>query len=167
MMAAFGSVAAPTITLLAAALVFLIIELFTPGFGFPGILGLILLGSSSTIQFLFGSPKAALWILAVSLVVLAICLVFVIRSLSKGRLSRSFLVLDDTVAAAEGAENAKEKVLVGQTGETETALRPAGIAVIGGKRVDVVSEGAFLEAKTAVIVTAVEGTRVIVRKAEA
>lgn len=167
MTAVLGPVAVPTITLLVAALVFLVIEVFTPGFGFPGMLGLLLLASACFVQFMFGSPSAAMWILAISLAVLAVCLIFVFRSLSKGRLSRSFLVLNDTVSAAGGNDETKEKALVGQAGITETLLRPAGIAVIDGKRVDVVSEGAFIEPKTPVTVTAVEGTRVIVRRTEA
>ena len=59
-----------------------------------------------------------------------------------------------------GAENPS---LVNQTGETLTTLRPSGTAVINGKRVDVVSEGAFIEAGRMIKVVAVEGLRVVVR----
>lgn len=44
-----------------------------------------------------------------------------------------------------------------------TTLRPSGTAVINGKRVDVVSEGAFIEAGQVIKVVAVEGLRVVVR----
>jgi membrane-bound serine protease (ClpP class) len=41
-------------------------------------------------------------------------------------------------------------------------LRPAGIATIDGARVDVVSDGAFIEAGAAVVVTRVDGNRIVV-----
>ncbi len=54
--------------------------------------------------------------------------------------------------------------LLGQEGVALTPLRPSGTAVINGERVDVVSEGGFIAQEAAVIVTAVEGTRVVVRE---
>jgi membrane-bound serine protease (ClpP class) len=54
--------------------------------------------------------------------------------------------------------------LVGQTGTALTPLRPAGAALIQGKRVDVVTEGQMIERDTPVRVIAVEGLRVVVRK---
>ena len=53
--------------------------------------------------------------------------------------------------------------LLNQTGKALTPLRPSGTAVIGGKRVDVVTEGPFIEPGTAIKVVAVEGMRVVVR----
>ena len=46
-----------------------------------------------------------------------------------------------------------------------SALRPAGIADIGGARVDVVSDGEFIEPGAAVQVVRVDGNRVVVRRA--
>jgi len=43
-------------------------------------------------------------------------------------------------------------------------LRPSGMAVIDGKRLDVVAESGMIAAGSAIKVIAVEGTRVIVRK---
>ena len=54
--------------------------------------------------------------------------------------------------------------LVNQTGSTYTDLRPSGKAVIGEDRVDVVTEGSFIEKDRPVKVVAVEGNRVVVRE---
>ncbi len=54
--------------------------------------------------------------------------------------------------------------LQGQEGAAWTALRPAGTAVIGGQRLDVVTEGAFIEKDARVRVVRVEGNRVVVRE---
>jgi membrane-bound serine protease (ClpP class) len=43
-------------------------------------------------------------------------------------------------------------------------LRPTGIADIDGARVDVVSEGGFIEAGTPIEVTRAEGYRIVVRQ---
>ncbi|MBC8242949.1 MAG: hypothetical protein H8E20_01030 [Verrucomicrobia bacterium] len=54
--------------------------------------------------------------------------------------------------------------LVNQTGSTYTDLRPSGKAVIGDDRVDVVTEGAYIEKDRPIKVVAVEGKRVVVRE---
>ena len=52
--------------------------------------------------------------------------------------------------------------LLGQNGKALTPLRPAGAAMIGTERVDVVTEGKFVDANTAIKVIHVEGSRVVV-----
>ena len=52
-------------------------------------------------------------------------------------------------------------------GTAVSPLRPAGIANIDGTRVDVVSDGSFLDPGTPIVVTEVEGNRIVVRPAPA
>jgi len=52
--------------------------------------------------------------------------------------------------------------LLGQQGRSLTPLRPAGSAMIGDAKVDVVTEGKFVDTGTAVKVIFVEGNRVVV-----
>ena len=56
--------------------------------------------------------------------------------------------------------------LINKTGSAYTNLRPSGTAVIGDDRVDVVTEGTFVEKDRPVKVVAVEGQRVVVREVE-
>ncbi|MDO4493611.1 MAG: NfeD family protein [Clostridia bacterium] len=165
MFALLGAYAVPTIALMIAAFVLLLVELFIPGFGLPGVLGLIALGAAVVLQFMTGSATVALWILAIGLAVLVAGVIALVRSLDKGRLSKSFLVLNDSIGASAG-EAAKNADLVGSAGTTETMLHPAGIAAIGGERMDVVSNGEFIPAGEPVVVTAVEGTRILVKRKE-
>jgi membrane-bound serine protease (ClpP class) len=44
-------------------------------------------------------------------------------------------------------------------------LRPAGIADIDGARVDVVSDGSVIDAGAEIVVTQVDGNRIVVRRA--
>lgn len=53
---------------------------------------------------------------------------------------------------------------VGKVGTAKTTLRPSGTAVIEDELVDVVTIGEFIQAGTEIIVTAVEGMRVIVKE---
>ncbi len=55
--------------------------------------------------------------------------------------------------------------LLDQQGEAFTDLRPSGKANINDQRFDVVTEGVFLEKGDPIRVIAIEGQRVVVRKA--
>ncbi len=54
--------------------------------------------------------------------------------------------------------------LVGREGVAHTLLRPSGMALLDGKRLDVVAESGMIDRGAAVKVIAVEGTRIVVRK---
>lgn len=64
-------------------------------------------------------------------------------------------------ALAQGVGEAHVS-FIGQRGIVTTGLRPYGIAEINGVPLDVVTEGDFLSVGTPVVVTAVDGDRVIV-----
>jgi len=62
-----------------------------------------------------------------------------------------------------GELGAEQPGLLNHAGTAFTQLRPSGTALIDGRRIDVVSEGALIEKGTPVKVVAVEGVRVVVR----
>ena len=59
-------------------------------------------------------------------------------------------------------DNSQSGSLVGSTGSAVTDLKPSGAAIINDKRVDVVSNGAFIDSGSDVIVTKHEGSRIVV-----
>ena len=63
-----------------------------------------------------------------------------------------------------GTDEAALAGLVGKEGVAQSFLRPAGVALIDGRRVDVVTEGGMVHASARVRVVAVEGNRVVVRR---
>lgn len=158
-----GPLAVPTVICLAVGLLLLFIEMFTPGLGVSGILGILSLGAVVVMQMLFGSPAVAAYICAGVLLIIVVALLFFIRSMQKGRLSRSFIVLNDRIDGNSTplAEDAKND-LIGSRGVTVTPLRPSGIAEFDGKRRDVMTSGAFLEAGTGIIITDVQGLHILV-----
>jgi membrane-bound serine protease (ClpP class) len=70
-----------------------------------------------------------------------------------------------TLSKAVGGKEAFEaqQSLMGAAGTAKTDLRPAGKAMIGGKRVDVVAELGMIDAGTEVEVVRVEGMKVVVK----
>ena len=56
--------------------------------------------------------------------------------------------------------------LEGKEGVAQSTLRPAGTALIDGVRVDVITRGEMIAARTRIKVIAVEGNRVVVTTLE-
>ena len=143
-----------------AGLVFVIIEMFHPGIGAPGIIGAILL-LVGVILYARSLIQALLMILII-IAILGIALAVVLQSASKGHLSKH-LVLHDSLDEAEHMENFGDmEYFVGSEGVSLNALRPAGTADFSGVKLDVVSDGDFIPKDTAVKITKVEGHRIVV-----
>ncbi len=64
---------------------------------------------------------------------------------------------------AIGLAQTEDPRLLNQTGVAATDLRPAGTALINGKRLDVVSDGEYIERGRPIRVVEVQGLRVVVR----
>jgi membrane-bound serine protease (ClpP class) len=62
------------------------------------------------------------------------------------------------------AQSQRASDWVGRTGVAQTVLRPAGAAVIDGKRLDVVAESDMIEGGSPITVVAVQDNRLVVRK---
>ena len=54
--------------------------------------------------------------------------------------------------------------LIGAEGKSFTVLRPSGTAIINNKRYDVVTAGEYIKRGTIIVVTAVEGSKIVVMK---
>jgi membrane-bound serine protease (ClpP class) len=147
------------ITVLVVGVVLLGIEVFiTPGFGVGGIAGIVLLIGGSVGAWLVLGPT---WGSLVVVLTVALSTVMVIAGL-RSKAAKKRLVLSTEQPHGGGVETSDLAYLVGSEGVAKTDLRPAGIAVFGGERIDVVSEGGFVEKQTAIKVVAVDGPRVIV-----
>ncbi len=160
-----GPAAVPTLICLAVGLVMLIIEMFTPGFGAAGTVGALCLIAAVTMQFIWGDTRVGLYLLAIVMLIVVLALVWFIRSFQRGRLSRSFLVLNEQISGESVPEvTAARKDLIGKFGVALTELRPAGIAEIEGQRLDVMTAGAFIEKGRRILVVNAEGMHILVRE---
>ncbi len=152
----------PSIVMLMVGFALVVVEMYIPGFGAPGIIGLLLLVGG--IIMAKPTPLQALIMVLVIVALLCIALSICIHSASKGRLAKSRLILHDVATQAETSETNDLQYFVGHTGVTKTVLRPAGIAEFDGVKLNVVSEGDFIPAGKTIEVERVEGNRIVVRE---
>ena len=143
-----------------AGYVLLVVEMCIPGFGVPGIAGTVL----AILGLVVLQPTAlqALIIVVIYVALLCVALAICMHSVSKGRLSKSRLVLNDVATHADAPETNDLSYFIGRIGSARSALRPAGIADFDGVRLNVVSEGDFIEQGAFVRVDRVEGKRIVV-----
>ncbi|HET8770451.1 MAG TPA: NfeD family protein [Gemmatimonadaceae bacterium] len=164
------------IILVGLGMILLSLELFViPGFGIAGIAGILsllaglslaLVGQGATI----GAMLGALGRVGMSMVVAIAASLLMMRYLPSTPMGRQLML--DTALPRGGGDDAEPEPnapspWLRRVGRTTSPLRPAGIAEFDGKRVDVVSEGDLIESGTAVVVTRVDGNRIVVRRQSA
>ena len=159
----FSGISIWSLILLVMGIGFLVAEIFHPGFGLPGVLGIVCLG----LDILVSAKTFAQGLLmtAIAAVIVLVILAVGASLISHGKLPKK-LVLREENGAEEGFVSAENGAEVGDVGRAATVLRPAGIAEIGGKRLDVVTRGEFLPEGAALKVLAAEGGRIVVGPAE-
>ncbi len=159
------------VLIVGAGLVLLGIEAFVvPGFGIFGVAGIVAILAGLYMSLLGNIPTMpdftrAAWVLTSSTLLLIGSAWALIRTLpSSSRLAESGIFLLAKTTSAIGYESAEVRSdLVGKYGTAITDLRPAGTALIGDERIDVVSESEWISAGTPVKVLSAEGYRHIVR----
>ena len=157
----------PIIICAVLGIVLLVVEMFMPGFGIPGISGIVLLIASVVFTWMQYGEVAGLGVAVIVLAIGGLAITLSLRSASKGRLSRSPLMLKGGQSREEGFVAMEDlSGFVGQTGLTTTVLRPAGNADFDGERLNVVSNGEFIPKGAKVIIKHVEGARILVEKVE-
>lgn len=164
MEAVFGALWVPCLVLSILGIAFLIAELFMPGFGVSGICGVLCLIAVCVIQFMTAEPLTAILVTAVLGAILIAMVVVFMKSLKKGLLFRSPIVLKDRIEAeAVKPSSGSLEHLIGKTGKTLTPLRPSGIAVIDGQRYSVETQATFIDRDSEVTVLKVDGTKITVQ----
>ncbi|MDA8402788.1 MAG: serine protease, partial [Desulfobacteraceae bacterium] len=143
-----GAFIVPILLQLAAVAV-LIAEIIVPTGGILGIITAGLFGYSLYLVFTGISQTAGMIFIAadVALVPLVLFTGIKLLAISPATLKTSLSKADGYSAQHEGLAS-----LSGQTGMAFTDLRPAGIGIISGQRVDVVTRGEYLDKGTEFIV---------------
>ena len=137
----------------------MILEIFLPGFGLPGISGIVFIAAGVVLAAFHHGLLLAVVILLVVVALLALVVSWVMRSAAKGEChSEIFLKEKDELHSRQDMQ-----VLVGKQGRTTSVLRPAGIGDFDGVRLNVVTEGGFIERDMPIEIVSVDGTRIVVR----
>jgi membrane-bound serine protease (ClpP class) len=149
------------VVLLLAGLTLLLIEThLIPGHGLAAVFGLAFLFAG--MFWALGGNKNAAFALSVSSVLTLVSLVAFFTYLPKSPVWKKLGQEMRQRAELGYVATDSRMFLLGKRGVTESVLRPSGIAQIEGMRVDVVTEGDFLEPGISIVVTRVEGSRVVV-----
>jgi membrane-bound serine protease (ClpP class) len=131
-----------------------------PGHGLPGILGagalLVAVLLAFGLPFLFVGVET----IATAIVLTVIGFTLTVRAVPQNAWAQRL-----ALSAAQGPEYVTSSdfgALRGRAGTATSFLRPAGIASIDGRRIDVLTAGEFIAAGTPVRVVRVEGARIFV-----
>lgn len=153
-----------TIILLLIGVIFIVLELFVSG----GILGII--GVSAIVLSLFLAGYDV-WHMSLSIsialvVAIAVGLIMYKWIGAERGAFRKLILWEETATELGYVSSVTRSELIGVKCVTLTALRPAGAVLVDKERIDVVSEGGFIEKDKQVVITHVEGIRVVVREIE-
>lgn len=117
----------------------IIVEVFLPGFGLPGVAGIALVGVGTIMAAMHFGTLTAVALLLVIIAVLAVLISWLLRSAAKGDMGKSKLFLRQKDELCDQQQDMQ--VFVGHEGKTLSVLRPSGIGDFDGMRLNVVTEG--------------------------
>jgi membrane-bound serine protease (ClpP class) len=139
----------------------IIAEIFIPSLGLLTVIALGLFFYSLYLVFTTISTTTGMIITGLDVILIPVLIVIGMKILAK-----SPLALKQELSKQDGVVSQKQEfeAYMHMKGRSVTDLRPAGIAEINSQRVDVVTDGEYIEADTPIIVTGVTGNRIIVEK---
>jgi len=137
-------------------------EVLIPSGGLLSVLAVVLFGYSLYSVFAAVSIQAGIVFVIADLIIVPLTIVFAFKTLAK-----SPITLRKRLSREQGfsAQKSTLSAYIGKEGKTVTDLRPSGIAGIDGERLDVVTDGRYIERGTPVRVVSVTGNQVIVEEA--
>lgn len=150
------------ITLLIVGIILIIIEFFVVS-GFLGILG----GVAIIVSLLLAGYDITQMAISISIACIVAILFAIILfkwvGTNRGILKK--IILRDRTTTELGYISTDNQIeLVGQIGIAATDLRPAGIVDLEDDRIDVVSEGGYIDKGKKVKIIEVEGMRIVVKE---
>lgn len=139
----------------------LVAEMFDPGFGIFGIGGVL-----SLVACIFVTAQTVtegIMLTGVFFVIILVMFGIFLALVSKGKLPQR-LILKESESADEGFTGVKDLTyLKGQTGVVTAMCRPVGCIEIDGRKIDVVTQGEFVEKGQTVEIIEIEGNRIVVK----
>jgi len=149
------------IILFVSGVLLILIELYVPGFGFWGISGISCIFASFFLTL--GGNMVAVTIMSISLVIAIVAFLLILKFLPSSKLWAKLMLKESETSQAGFSSSYDYSIYLGREGVVVSLLRPAGMMIIDGIKLDVVSEGQYLEPGTKVKVVSVNGSRIVVR----
>lgn len=142
-------------------LLIIIAEIILPSGGLLSVLAAGLFGYSLYTVFNTMSVNTGFALVAIDVVCVPITILVGLKLLVK-----SPVTLRKELSSAEGvtAQSSELDAYVGKEGVAVTDLRPSGIALINDERLDVVTEGKYVEKGAGIVVVSISGNQIIVNQ---
>ena len=161
----------PVIVCLIVGLVFVMIEIFQPGFGVFGTVGLLLLILGVVLRVIFVRKKTMFWRRFYFIVPYIVNyyrgFIIMVKSSKMGWLSRSPFIEKSTAVSPGISEGTKDYTyLKDKIGYAATDLKPTGKINIDGVVEDAYAEGFFIKKGEGIKVVDVKGGKITVRRIE-
>ncbi len=147
-----------------AGMALIMLEFILPG-GVIGVAGVIMLVISGGIGVTL-YPDFAPLIIVAEVLGAAVSIGLGIFLISKTAVGQAMVAKGEQRTEDGYVNVVTDTTLIGMQGTVLTALRPAGTIEVGEKRLDAVSDGAFIEKGATVLITEVHGNRVVVERPE-
>ncbi|MFS0689782.1 nodulation protein NfeD [Sporosarcina sp. 179-K 8C2 HS] len=153
-----------TLILFIIGIVLVVLEFFLAG-GIAGLLGAIAIVVS--IILAGGNPMFMAYSVLIAIAVAVSGMVIIMKFFGrKLHLLNKVVLMDSTDTESGYVSNVNRVELLGKKAVTITPLRPAGTIDMEGERIDVVSQGSYIDRGKHVIIVKVEGSRIVVREFE-
>ena len=147
--------------LLIAGFVLAGIEMVVPGFGAPGICGIICLVAG--VFLTADSVEAGIFITVMVIVILGILMTVIMGFLSQKKF-KSPIVLDEDLKAGVPISSSDLEYLIRKEGKASTDLKPAGKGNFEGIELDIFSEGPYIKKGTSIVISRINENRLMVKE---
>jgi len=155
-----------TFGLLALGLILILVEVFIPSMGILGSVAAVSIVTGGILAFNHDPNGLFVGYLVTAIILIPLMIFSGLKLLPKTSLGKAMMLSGPSFSTkdAKAAEAGLDE-MIGLTGEVLTPLRPAGIAMINDRRVDVVTQGDLIDRGVQIKVVKVEGNRVVVEAA--
>lgn len=151
-----------SLALFITGLILMVIEGIVPGFGLPGISGIILVLVG--IVLATESFNVALISLSVAIIITTIITIVLIKLGYRSKVFDAFILTGEKKKQEKYIVSRSKGSYLKKTGVAATELRPSGFINIEGERLDALSEEGFIPSGASIEVVRVEGSKIFVRR---
>jgi membrane-bound serine protease (ClpP class) len=151
------------IILTMAGFILVVAEVFFPSLGMLGLAAAGCIVGADVVAMQEGGPVFFWILLGVQMIAVPLLLKTAFWALPKLPFGRGMILSAAPAEPSSAVERSEH--LLGRKGVAETDLRPSGTASFGDERRSVVAEAGLIESGAPLVVVAVEGYRIVVRRA--
>lgn len=150
------------IILLIVGFVLVGIEMIVPGFGFPGVAGIICLVAG--VIMTAKTVEQGIVLTVIVIVILGIMLTIILALLHSKKLKSPIILREDVKSEPEFLNDTDLEYLLEKEGIASTDLRPQGTGNFDGIELDIRSGGGYIDRGSRIKIVSVKGNSLLVKE---